>query len=54
MAEKLSSDFPKIWRQGNHAIFSFLQSIALDDPKTMVELEPLFRALIHGTRAGHY
>jgi tetratricopeptide (TPR) repeat protein len=54
MAEILSTDFPEIWRQGNHAIFSFLQSIAVDDPKTMVELEPLFRAVIHGTRAGCY
>jgi tetratricopeptide (TPR) repeat protein len=54
MAEKLSRDLPEIWRQGNHAIFTFLQNIAVDNPKTMSELEPLFRAVIHGTRAGCY
>lgn len=54
MAEKLSADFSEIWKQGNHAIFSFLQNTAVENPKTMVELEPLFRAVIHGTRAGCY
>lgn len=54
MAEKLSMDFPDIWEQGNSAIFSFLQSVAVDNPKTMAELEPLFRAVIHGTKAGLY
>lgn len=54
VAEKLSTNSSEIWRQGNHAIFSFLQSIAIDDPKTMAELEPLFRAVIHGAKAGCY
>lgn len=54
MAEKLSTNSSEIWRAGNHAIFSFLQSIAVDDPKTMAELEPLFRAVIHGAKASCY
>lgn len=54
LAEKLSIEYPKIWLQGNKAIFEYLQSTALDDPKSMTELEPLFRAVIHGTRAELY
>ena len=54
LAEKLSRDLPEIWRQGNHIIFTFLQNSAVDNPKTMSELEPLFRAVIYGTRAGCY
>lgn len=54
VAEKLSADFSNTWKQGNRAIFSFLQSIAVAEPKTMAELEPLFRAVIHGARASCY
>lgn len=54
LAEKLSNELPSIWVEGNTAIFDFLQDTAVVDPKTMSELEPLFRAVIHGSRAGLY
>ncbi|MFK7865538.1 MAG: tetratricopeptide repeat protein [Pseudohongiellaceae bacterium] len=54
LAEKLSAEYSSIWLQGNSAIFEYLQSTSIADPKTMTELEPLFRAVIHGTRAELY
>jgi len=50
--EHLRREKPDVWVQGNKMIFSFLQHSAIENPKTMVQLEPLFRAVIHGTRAG--
>lgn len=54
LAEKLGNELPAIWCDGNTAIFYFLQKATVEDPNTMAELEPLFRAVIHGTRAGLY
>ena len=42
----------EVWKQGNKVVFNFLQQSAIEDPKSMVQMEPLFRAVIHGTRAG--
>lgn len=50
--EHLRMEKPEVWMQGNRMIFNFLQQGAIENPKSMVELEPLFRAVIHGTRAG--
>jgi len=50
--EHLRREKPDVWRDGNKAVFNFSQHSAIANPKTMVQLEPLFRAVIHGTRAG--
>lgn len=50
--ERLKCEQPDVWRQGNKLIFNFLQHSAVENPKTMAQLEPLFRAVIHGARAG--
>jgi hypothetical protein len=43
-----------IWLRGNKLIFDHLQNVAVENPGNMTELEPLFRAVIHGTNAGLY
>jgi tetratricopeptide (TPR) repeat protein/transcriptional regulator with XRE-family HTH domain len=50
--EHLKREKPDVWRQGNKLVFNFLQHSAIANPKSMVEMEPLFRAVIHGVRAG--
>jgi len=50
--EHLSKERPDIWREGNKMVFEFLQRSAIPNPETMLQLEPLFRAVVHGTRAG--
>jgi transcriptional regulator with XRE-family HTH domain/tetratricopeptide (TPR) repeat protein len=50
--EHLRREKPELWKHGNRLIFNFLQSSAIESPKSMMEMEPLFRAVIHGTRAG--
>lgn len=50
--EHLRTEKPDVWRQGNKLIFNFLQKSAMANPKSMTQMEPLFRAVIHGTRAG--
>ncbi|MEX0964265.1 MAG: hypothetical protein WDZ52_09535 [Pseudohongiellaceae bacterium] len=50
--QRLKLENAEVWRQGNRMIFTFLQSTAIENPSTMMQLEPLFRAVVHGTRAG--
>ncbi len=50
----LESEENELWLRGNSLLFQFLQDTAVVNPVTMAELEPLFRAVIHGTRAGMY
>ena len=50
--EHLRTEKPDVWKQGNKIVFNFLQQSAIANPKSMVQMEPLFRAVIHGTRAG--
>jgi len=50
--ENLRKEKPDVWRRGNKIIFHFLQQSAIANPKSMVQIEPLFRAVIHGVRAG--
>lgn len=50
--EHLRRENPDVWRQGNKMVFNFLQDNAIENPESMVQLEPLFRAVIHGIRAG--
>ena len=50
--EHLRRENLDVWKQGNKIIFNFLRRSAIANPKSMVQMEPLFRAVIHGTRAG--
>ncbi|GEM_PF-214430 len=54
MADYLSSEYKEIWQKGHKLIFEYLQRQAVANPANMAELEPLFRAVIHGTQAGLY
>lgn len=54
ITETLSQKFPDIWKNGNHALFCHLQEKAASSPESITDLEPLFRAVIHGTQAGLY
>ncbi len=43
-----------IWKKGNKLLFDFLLSKANQKPSGLSDFEPLFRAVIHGSRAGLY
>lgn len=54
IADYLKSEQIDIWTKGHELIFQYLQQESVDNPSNMAELEPLFRAVIHGTQAGLY
>ena len=54
VADYLKKENPRLWTEGNEAIFYMLQESAVANPSSMNELEPLFRAVIHGAQAGKY
>lgn len=51
LADYLQCEQPRVWSEGNCLIFSYLKNSATENPANMAELEPLFRAVIHGTKA---
>ena len=51
---QLKKDDPELWKIGNRMMFEYLQAQATEKPDNLVDLEPLFRAVIYGTRAGMY
>lgn len=51
LADYLEHEQPEVWKKGNSLIFRYLKNTATESPKNREELEPLFRAVIHGTRA---
>jgi len=54
LVDYLSTEQIEIWEDGKALIFHHLAGSAVDNPSTMAEMEPLFRAVIHGTQAGLY
>ncbi|MBL4820534.1 MAG: tetratricopeptide repeat protein [Gammaproteobacteria bacterium] len=54
LADYLVSERKNMWAEGHELIFEYLQEQAVSNPSNMAELEPLFRAVIHGTQAGLY
>jgi len=54
LSEFIKAEQPLAWTLGHALIFDFLRNQAVSNPTTMAELEPLFRAVIHGTQAGQY
>lgn len=54
VSDYLKSEYPSTWRQGHAVIFDYLKSQSNENPTSIAELEPLFRAVIHGTQAELY
>ena len=54
LSEFIKTEQSLAWTLGHALIFDFLRGQAVSNPTTMAELEPLFRAVIHGTQAGQY
>lgn len=54
IGDYLKTGFNRMWKQGHGLIFDYLLSIVSAEPSNMAEMEPLFRAVTHGTRAGRY
>ncbi|MCP5345709.1 MAG: NB-ARC domain-containing protein [Gammaproteobacteria bacterium] len=54
LSDFLNENHPSIWKQGHVLIFNFLKEQAIDNPNTIADIEPLFRAVIHGTQAELY
>jgi len=50
----LKENYPYIWKLGHNLIFNFLVEQSKEHPNSISELEPLFRAVIHGTQAECY
>ena len=51
---ELQADAPEHWKRGNELIFDHLMMMVPENSESREELEPLFRAVIHGTRAGKF
>jgi hypothetical protein len=54
VADHLQKTAYEDWVESHSVIFEMLQSSAESDPESMQELEPLFRAVIHGAQACRY
>ncbi len=54
LSEYTQAEKPDIWLRGNSLVFRYLQCQAVDQPRNMTQMEPLFRAVVHGSRAGLY
>lgn len=53
--EKLEKEDPEGFRQAHRVLFEYFQTVPKkDQPKTLEKLEPLYRAMHHGCRAGEY
>jgi transcriptional regulator with XRE-family HTH domain len=52
LGEYIKKEKPDIWKKGNSLIFYYLQSQETASPGTIMQSESLFRAVIHGSRAG--
>ncbi len=52
---ELERDDPTAWRAAHRLLFDWFQSLPeKEQPDTLVELEPLYRAIGHGCKAGAY
>ena len=51
--EILENDFHQSWKAANKRLYQYYKNLPEKElPDTLVEMEPLFRAVIHGCRAG--
>ena len=53
--KKLKDENPEEFRQSHQVLFEYFQTVPEDDqPDTLEKLDPLYRAVHHGCRAGEY
>jgi len=53
--ENLKEQNPSAWQQAHLVLFEFFQTVpAKEQPDTLEELEPLYRAVVHGCLAGEF
>jgi tetratricopeptide (TPR) repeat protein len=53
--QALQQQHPKAYRQAQLVLFEYYQAVpAKEQPDTLEELEPLYRAVVHGCLAGEY
>jgi tetratricopeptide (TPR) repeat protein len=53
--EQLQTQNPSAWQQAHLVLFEYFQTVpAKEQPDTLEELEPLYRAVVHGCLAGEY
>ena len=51
--ERLQKANPKAFREGHNRLFEYYRALPeMDLPDTLEEMRPLFRAVLHGARAG--
>jgi hypothetical protein len=53
-AESLYRANANAWKAGHNRLFSYFASCATDRPDSISAMQPLFRAVAHGCRAGRY
>lgn len=53
--EALKKEKPAAWKEANNRLYEYFKSLPKKDlPDTLDEMEPLYRAVAHGCRAGRY
>lgn len=52
--QQLKRDNPEAWRDGNDRLYEHLKQAAKHLPDTVEEMAPLYAAVTHGCRAGHF
>ncbi len=50
--ERVRREQGEAWRQGNGRLYEYLKEVAKPLPETVVEMDPLYAAVVHGCRAG--
>ena len=53
-ADRLRTEAPAAWQAGHERLYRHFAGVADDQPATLVGMEPLFRAVLHGCAAGRY
>ena len=53
-AERLQATAPVAWTEAHERLYRHFAAAAPDLPDTLVEMEPLFRAVVHGCAAGRH
>lgn len=54
ISKELQTNKREHWQRGNKLIFDHLLAQSPEDPQNMEDMEPLFHAVVHGTRAGNF
>jgi tetratricopeptide (TPR) repeat protein len=52
--EKLKNNNPEAWKEAHGRLYEYYKKQAKEYPDTIEEMLPLYRAVVHGCRAGRY